>query len=478
MIFLANSFFILALAVLCAYLLYGKIFSYLAENTRKGELLITGFFVLVGIGSLFKISEYDIALLPDAAPAKFWQAQYRQDITIKGKIYDRQGRVLANEARAGGAIKRRYPFGRDALLGDTTSSEAVPLLELIFLPKLQNTDHDQSALLGGNRERKQIIPYGTDVILSLDARWQRKALDLLGTRQGSIVALAPNQGDVLVLASSSPEVATETLYPINAAQNRYPLKRLYEFLLAGIALQHDLADSFRCTERGYFSQEGKNFTREAEGRYHGKINLATALQADCKVYFARLTDRLTATAKQTLASCLDLPGSSVWNSAEAKFASYLSAAQPRQDKKSAADDTTASASRTEAEPALTPVHAGMLLSALFGNGTAYKLKLEKELPPQPLFQIVDYRSSDARRKQMISGCSSQQIPREWRDRLARLKIAGVRDFIPARGVEWFVSCAPADRPDMVIVVVVQNDDPNFFLAERMSVLLYEEFQKK
>ncbi len=146
---------------------------------------------------------------------------------------------------------------------------------------------------------------GEDLILSLDLQAQQAAEDGLGDHRGAVVAIDPNTGDVLALASkpgfdpaSFARGLTRSEYaalsddidkPLlnRALRGTYPSGSTIKPALALAALTYHLVDPNRqefCS--GIFHLPGSSLLfREGKTGRHGYLDLTHAIAKSCDVYF-------------------------------------------------------------------------------------------------------------------------------------------------------------------------------------------------
>ena len=162
---------------------------------------------------------------------------------------------------------------------------------------------------------------GNDVHLTIDFRLQKLAEDLLGEEAGAIVALDPQTGELLALASRpsfDPNALSRGLrsdewnailqdprHPLTnrAIQGEYPPGSTFKIIMAAAALETDaigLTDTLQCVGRFRF---GRRTFRDWKKYGHGAVDLHHAITHSCDVYFYRLGHRMgietiAASAKQ------------------------------------------------------------------------------------------------------------------------------------------------------------------------------------
>jgi penicillin-binding protein 2 len=153
---------------------------------------------------------------------------------------------------------------------------------------------------------------GRDLLLSIDLPAQRAAEAGLGDRRGAVVALDPNTGDVLALASrpgfdpasfgrglTRAEYATLTENIDKPLLNRalrgaYPSGSTIKPAMALAALHYGLLDPDRrefCSG-SFHLPHSAHLYREGKGGKHGAVNLVDAIAVSCDVYFYSLAATL------------------------------------------------------------------------------------------------------------------------------------------------------------------------------------------
>jgi penicillin-binding protein 2 len=146
---------------------------------------------------------------------------------------------------------------------------------------------------------------GEDLILSLDLGAQQAAEEGLGEHRGAVVAIDPNNGDVLALASKPgfdpaafargisrseyAALANDIDKPLlnRALRGTYPSGSTIKPVIALAALSHHLVDPSRpqfCA--GVFHLPGSRLLfREGRTGRHGWLDLTHAIAKSCDVYF-------------------------------------------------------------------------------------------------------------------------------------------------------------------------------------------------
>ncbi|MGB1883008.1 MAG: penicillin-binding protein 2 [Gammaproteobacteria bacterium] len=153
---------------------------------------------------------------------------------------------------------------------------------------------------------------GADLFLTIDAALQQEAVTALGDYSGAVVALDPNTGSLLVLASTPAydpnkfvtgigrklyrELSTSNKRPLfsRALQGQYPPGSTIKPILALAALEHKVRTSDdRTWCPGWYSLPGQEHRyRDWLKRGHGHVDLKLSIAHSCDVYFYKLAKDL------------------------------------------------------------------------------------------------------------------------------------------------------------------------------------------
>lgn len=153
---------------------------------------------------------------------------------------------------------------------------------------------------------------GVDIQLSLIAELQEVARDALGEESGAVVAMDPNNGEILVFASQPnydpnafvngigqkaySELRDSETRPLfnRALVGQYPPGSTIKPLVALAGLHYDVTWPTKTLYAGpYFQLPGKaRRYRDWKKGGHGKVNMDSAIAQSCDVYFYDLGNRL------------------------------------------------------------------------------------------------------------------------------------------------------------------------------------------
>lgn len=153
---------------------------------------------------------------------------------------------------------------------------------------------------------------GEDLHLTLDLRYQQKAMALLAGQRGALVALNPQTGEILALASSPSfdpnpfvegidakpyqQLQTDRDRPLynRALRGLYAPASTIKPLLALEALHTNIVDpNQRIYDPGFYQLKGDSRQyRDWQRQGHGWVNLSEAIISSCDVYFYQLSTKL------------------------------------------------------------------------------------------------------------------------------------------------------------------------------------------
>lgn len=335
---------------------------------------------------------------------------------------------------------------------------------------------------GYTRERwvcEEAVP-GSDLTTTLDVRLQRVAEAALNGRPGAVVALDPRNGDILSLASAPgydlnmmiPPHAGATLVRLNNTPglpfiNR-PIQAQYApgsvfkpfVAIAGQACGHNPDTLYDC--RGIYTDY--NCRLRCAQRYgHGELDLRQAIMKSCNPYFCTMgtqigIEAIIQTAKAagfSAATGIDLP-------AEAK--GFIPSPEWKQrrykDKWNPVD--TAQCAIGQGAITATPLQVAYATSAIAMRGKQYRPRLVAfgkttgelvhTLPwsQRALTEVIEGMKMTVRagtgQTMQVNGVSvaGKTGTAEYMDR-------GVR-----RKHVWCTAFAPADKPEIVVCVMLDN----------------------
>lgn len=340
---------------------------------------------------------------------------------------------------------------------------------------------------------------GNDLYLTIDVRLQKVAEDLLGEETGAIVALDPNSGDILAMASRpgfDPNVLSRELTakqwleivqdegrPLNnrASQGQYPPGSVFKIPMAVAALETKTmspASTVFCNG-GY--QFGKRVYHDWKASGHGYVDLHTALVHSCDVYFYTVGQRMGIDVMAEFgkdfglgkATGVELPSersgimpSTTWKQ-KAKNEQWL-------------PGETISAAIGQGYVTVTPLQMASLVGMVANNGVNYRPRLVQavmdrtsgylqELPAVPrgkinakpeTFRVIKDALADVVTKGTATKAKSSMVTIGGKTGTAQVAAlrTGPEENIPKkfRDHAWFVAFAPVESPKIAVAVLAEH----------------------
>lgn len=330
-------------------IIYDRNGEILAENTPVFSLQITKSLVDeldLSIQSLQQLLELDQRTVEQIKRRLKYRSKYKPIDVIRQLTPEQVALFSANQHRFPGitieaTLSRFYPHG-DSLthvLGyvarinkrDQAKLEESGQLKTYAATKFigkQGVERYHEALLHGeigyeqvevNNQGKVIrildfdppVP-GSDLVLHLDMRLQRKAQELLAGHRGSIIVTEPTSGGILAMVSNpsydpnlfvhgiSSSAYQALLDPIQtpllnrATQGLYPPASTIKPLLALVALeQQAVDDDHTINDRGQFKLPGVDHVWRDWKRYgHGEVDLVKSIEVSCDTFFYQIAHQM------------------------------------------------------------------------------------------------------------------------------------------------------------------------------------------
>ncbi len=401
---------------------------------------------------------------------------------IRGTIYDRQGVSLAETKWQGQAGQRVYQtvehvFPSAHVVGyvseryGSSGLEAAYSKELLGLTEADAVENLLDKIL--NR-----TPRGNDLILTLDASLQSRALALLGNRRGAVVALDPRTGAVLAMVSSpafnsntlkDPEVwnqlnKDEANAPLlnRATQGAYPPGSVIKLVTGAGILTNQVDQPEKTIDcPGYVIIDGNKI---ADNQVHHQVNFSKALAVSCNTYFAQEGVKL---GWHNLLNTFEKFGLNQNPHLEIPVRAGTFAAAERRNKSQLAETSFG-----QGDTLLSPLHMALACAAIANHGTIMKPYLVKEIR-KPEGQVVRVTESTpwlTATTPEIAGLITQGMVGavDWGTgsgaSLRGIKVAGKTGTAETKNTQdptsaphaWFVGFAPADNPQVVVAVIVEK----------------------
>ena len=362
---------------------------------------------------------------------------------------------------------------------------------------------------------------GTDVYLTIDLDVQKAAEEGLGDRAGAVVAMDPNTGEILALASHpnfDPNLFPRGILPKDwvrlmndpshplynrAIQSVYPPGSTFKVIVSLAGLESGvikLDDKVTC--RGFLTSGRHSFRCWKKGG-HGPIAYHQALVESCDVYFYTMGerigwDRIAEYAKKlgygNLTGILlpdEKPGlipTTEWKKKRTGEAWY-------------AGDTYIN-SIGQGFVLVSPIQACQLMCAVANGGYFYRPMLLKQARNRETGAIKTFSSERMRRitldasaleevRRALAGVVNEPDGTAHGARTPLAVVAGktgtaqvIAQKVPGRKLSeatqdhgWFIAYAPADDPKIAVAVLVEHGGHGGSAAAPVAKKVIEEYMK-
>jgi penicillin-binding protein 2 len=362
---------------------------------------------------------------------------------------------------------------------------------------------------------------GTDIYLTIDLNVQKAAEEALGDRQGAVVAMDPNSGEILALASHpnydpnlfprgiSPKdwvrLTNDPTHPLynRAIQSVYPPGSTFKIIVALAGLDSGvIKPDDKVTCRGYI-QSGKHSFRCWKKGGHGTVSFHQALVESCDVYFYTMGDRIgwdriaQYAKKLGYGSLTGIPlpdekqgliPSTEWKKARTKEPWYVG-------------DTYIN-SIGQGFVLVSPIQACQMISAVANGGYFYRPTLLKKtrnretgavqiFKPERVNRVVLDAGALEEVRNALIGVVSEPGGTGHAAQSQFVTVAGktgtaqvIAQKVPGRKLSgntqdhaWFIAYAPVDNPQIAVAVLVEHGGHGGGAAAPVARKVIEEYFK-
>ena len=347
---------------------------------------------------------------------------------------------------------------------------------------------------------------GNALVLSIDAKLQEIAEQSFGNYRGALVAIDPNNGEVLAFVSkpgydpnpfidgidtqSWNELNNSPDVPLNnrALRGQYPPGSTIKPFMALAGLNfHTRTPEQTINDPGVYYLPGSSRQyRDWKAGGHGSVNMFKAIQMSCDVYFYGLATELGIDNISNFLSRfgfgkktgIDLEGetSGLLPSQEWKMKRYQQIWYP---------GDTVSVGIGQGYSLVTPLQLAFATATLANNGLAYKPHLVKEvqsprssenrfIAKEPLYDLnIDPKDLDLVRRAMVAVTqpggtavyASLGAPYHIAGKTGTAQVIAMKqgEKYDVKNVDerlrdhaWFIAYAPAEQPKIALVVLAEN----------------------
>ena len=384
---------------------------------------------------------------------------------IRGKVYDKNGLLLAETVGDDDDIRRVYSQGRlySHIIGYCSQVYGKSLLEREFDRELLGKDNID--FFQGDKKK------GFDLNLTVDNNVQAYAYKQMQGKRGALVAMNPKTGEIIamvslpdfkpdsaVLESQWNTIVEQESAPLipRAVQGLYPPGSTYKIVTAALAYENGMKDRiFEDTggfENGSFKVDNYN------NKKYGEISLARAFEVSsnqvfCTVGYELGNEKITEISKRFgINSVLDFD---------------IPVKDSCIEYKQMTKEDSALVGIGQGQLLVTPLQMAVICSTVANNGYMVKpymvdsISKNNTVISQSSTKVIGQPISEDCAKyiqQLMVG--AVQNGTGTRAQIRGITVAGKtgtaeneRDSDHA----WFVGYAPAEEPQIAIAVVLEND---------------------
>lgn len=388
----------------------------------------------------------------------------------RGRILAKDGSVLAETSAGKEGSRRIYSRGKSFahVIGYYSKQYGKVGIENTFDEYLSGMDAPLKKI--GALAQLWQAGKGYDVHLTIDPVLQEIAVQELGSRRGAVVAIEPKTGEILAMVSTpafepgnierdwSAIMKSDGSPLLNrAVQGLYPPGSTLKPVTAEIALTENITDlnrTFSCTGE---LRIGDYVLHDADNEVHGKVKLTTALAESCNVTFGTLA--------------LELGGARLAGNFERYgFNRVLEELEEKEAHLPNFGDLSkgelAQTGIGQGELLVTPLRMAVTISAFANKGVIMQPYIVSSIAAdkniiktyQPKVWLKPVKPDIAEKiKKMLVMVVEKGTGRNAR--ISGLQVAGKTGTAENSQIaahSWFVGFAPADDPQIVVAVIVEN----------------------
>jgi penicillin-binding protein 2 len=368
---------------------------------------------------------------------------------------------------------------------------------------------------------------GFNIYLTIDKDLQMLAEKFLCNRVGAIVAMNPNSGEILAIASSPTfnpndfakgmdkegwkRLVSNLYFPLQnrVTTGQYPPGSLFKIVVALAGLEEGVIDPYeKIYCRGSYNFKGREY-RDWKEEGHGYVDLHRALVESCDVYFYKMGQKIGIDTIARYARRLGLGVKTGLRLGDEKEGLI-----PNREWKLRRwhvpwqEGETLSIAVGQSFTLTTPLQMARFISALFNGGILFRPQATKWIGRENNETIFALKSDVVGRwglkkenmelvKKALLGVVNEPHGTGRRAMLDQIRVAGKtgtsqvialpekRESAKARDVPykfrdhaWFVAVAPAENPVIAVAILIEHSGTGGSVAAPIAKSIFEGYFAK
>ncbi|MDQ3891378.1 MAG: penicillin-binding protein 2 [Actinomycetota bacterium] len=450
-----------------------------AHVRRTFYLFVAGFVALVGMMAYWQVyARESLANDPENGLQTQRAVSAPRGLILAGDGETVLAKSVGRESESGTVYERVYPQGEPYanVVGYWSTRYGATGIEIGRNSDLSGTaepatlDELINQMTGGPQP-------GNNVVLTLDPELQSVAYEGLAssvTGRGAVVAIDPNNGEILALAShpsfdpnnideTFPKLAKDPDSPLlnRAVQSLYPPGSTFKVITASAALQAGVSPTQSFVDDGTYELPGYT-VHNFQGKKYGRVTFTEALVFSINAIFAKIGVEMV--GAQALAQMAYDFG---FGDSYKEFSLPVSASSLGPPPSDWTDGTTAQTAFGQGETNSNAFQMALVAAAIANDGEMMEPRLVREIRspdgvildrPTPSVRHVPLPASTARElnemmQKVITegGLTVAEVP--------GVKVAGKTGTAESGNGpphSWWISFAPADDPEIAVCAMVEN----------------------
>jgi peptidoglycan glycosyltransferase len=450
-----------------------------AHVRRTFYLFVAGFVALVGMLAYWQVyARESLANNPENALQTQRAVQTPRGLILAGDGETVLARSVKRNIGGNTVYDRFYPQGElfSSVVGYWSTKYGATGIEIGENSNLSGTAEPATLDALINQMTGGPQP-GNNVVLTLDPELQRVAYEGLAasvTGRGAVVAVNPQNGEILAMASyptfdpngideSFPELASDPDSPLinRAVQSLYPPGSTFKVITAAAALEAGVSPSQQFVDDGTYELPGYT-VHNFQGREYGRVTFTKALVYSINAIFAKIAvEKIGAQALVQMAYDFG------FDDPYEDFSLPVSASNLGLPPSEWTPGTTAQTAFGQGQTSSNAFEMALVAAAIANDGEMMEPRLVREIR-SPDGIILDRPTPSVRHEALPAGTA-----RTLNEMMQKVVTEGGLTVAEVPGVEvagktgtaesgngpphsWWISFAPADDPQIAVCAMVEN----------------------